>query len=544
MAVRYTKNPGKFEKTGNLKQATLSNSEPLEVFPPEIVFKDIEPDQTYEVTVSARNLRQHVRRIRFVPPKTSKFLAEYNNLGYIAGGIQTNIVISFETDHLGNFHDEMLIISEDYSYTLLMHAYQPAPDIQFDPFVNMGLTSISKVKTSIVQFRNEGSRKGQVSLNFDRTISPELTIEPDSFVLNSGESIDIKMIYNPREVGIFRCPVEVVVDGQDKVRHVDVNGTCVEHQMSVVAPNLEKIMPPVTDPENTTAHLSVINSLNFGHMYHGEAKEMIAYLVNNGPVDVSFSIQFILGSEEEVENEQYLTHTPQELAKQEIKRVMKSVPESGVVSAYSQIMIKFSCHSKVLDRVKGFVHSMMEEGNAEQNFSYMVDNMIDYFYTAIFRFKEIDQKLLLQLQARALLPNIKISQNALFFPTCPLGDRRDVPIKIENLNDQLEISFSFSKVAQFTVDPDQGKLLPKQSKSLNFAFIPKNLGVFHTTILLQFIDGAYKVPIHFYAKSEGKIDKKPQLIRGTESLPKDFEPERKYVSDIQVRDTLNDGEGK
>ena len=543
MSVRSTTYPAKFDKTSDQRLQTLSKSEPLEVFPPEIVFKDIEPDQTYEVTVSVRNLSQRVRRIRFIPPKTSKFLAEYSNLGAIAGGIQTNIVISFETDHLGNFHDEMKIDSEDHSYTLLMHAYQPAPDIQFDPFVNMGLTSIQKDKTCTVQFRNEGSRRGQVSLNYDHHISPELTIQPDVFTLNNGEKINVEMSYNPKEVGIFRCPVEVIVEGQDKVRHIDVNGTCVEHQMSVVAPNLEKIIP-AADPEGTGVHLSVINSLNFGHMYHGEAKEMVAYLVNNGPIRVSFAIQFILGSEEEVEGEQYLTHTPQELAKQEIKRVMKSEPEAGVVEAYSQVMIRFSCHSKVLDRVKGFVHNMMEEGNAEFNMSYMVDNMIDYFYTAVFKFKEIDQKLLLQLQARALLPNVKISQNAVFFPACPIGDRRDVPIKIENLNEELEINFSFSKVAQFTVDPDKGKLLPRQSKSLNFAFIPKNFGVFHTTILLQFIDGSYKVPIHFYAKAEGSFEKKTMQIRGTESLPKDFEPERKYVSDIQVFNTLNEKEGK
>lgn len=533
----------KLDKNEVKKSATLSKGEPLEVFPPEIVFKDIEVDQTYEVTVSVRNLNQRVRRIRFVPPKTSKFLSEFTNSGAIAGGIQTNIVISFETDHLSNFHDEMIIISEDYSYTLLMHAYQPAADIQFEPFVNMGLTSMQKLKVSSVLFRNEGSRKGQVNLNYDKAISPELAIEPEAFGLSPGQKLEVKLSYSPREVGIFRCPVEVVVEGQEKVRHIDVNGTCVEHQMSVVAPNLEKILPP-SDPESTGPQLSVINSLNFGQMYHGEVKEMVAYLVNNGPTNVTFNIQYILGSEEEVENEQYLTHTPQELAKQEIKRVMKSEPESGIVNAYSQILIKFYCHSKVLDRAKGFVHSMMEEGSAEANYSFMVDNMIEYFYTAVFKFKEIDQKFLLQLQARALLPNIRISQNAIFFPVCPLGDRRDFPIKIENMNENLEISFDFSKVAQFTVEPDKGKLLPRQSKSLNFAFIPKNFGVFHSSIMLQFINGAYKVPIHFYAKAEGKIEKKTLQVRGTESLPKDFEPERKYISDVQLHHTLNEREGK
>lgn len=73
--------------------------------------------------ISVRNLSKNVRRIRFVPPKTSKFLAEYETLGSIAGGISTTVIVSFETDVLGNFHDELIIISEDFTYTLLMHAY-------------------------------------------------------------------------------------------------------------------------------------------------------------------------------------------------------------------------------------------------------------------------------------------------------------------------------------------------------------------------------------------------------------------------------------
>lgn len=47
--------------------------EPIEVFPPEIFFKDIEPNQNYEVTVTVRNVSKRVRRLKFASPKTSKF---------------------------------------------------------------------------------------------------------------------------------------------------------------------------------------------------------------------------------------------------------------------------------------------------------------------------------------------------------------------------------------------------------------------------------------------------------------------------------------
>jgi hypothetical protein len=78
---------------------------PIEVFPPEIFLNNIEAEQTYEINVIVRNLTSKSRRIRFVPPKTSKFAAEYETLGALAAGISTKVKISFETEELGNYHD-------------------------------------------------------------------------------------------------------------------------------------------------------------------------------------------------------------------------------------------------------------------------------------------------------------------------------------------------------------------------------------------------------------------------------------------------------
>ena len=540
MSVKSHLTTGKKATAMSSQKATLSNSQPLEIFPPEVVFSDIEPEQTYEVTVSVRNLCSTVRRIRFVPPKTSKFLAEYETLGSIAGGIQTKLTISFETDEYGDFHDEMLILSEDFKYSLQLHAYQPSPDIHFQPFVNMGFTSVNKAKSTKVLFRNEGTKLGKVALKYDKQISPELSIEPESFVLEPEQEAQVEMVYLPKEVGIFRCPVEVQVGSQEKIRHIDVNGTCVEHQMSVVAPNLERVGSATDSELENTLQLAVTTSLNFGHIYHGQLKELDAYLVNNGPVQVPFNIRFIQGSEDEAETIEYMTTTPQELARQELKRVMKAQPQSGVVEPYSQLPIKFICHSKVTDKLKGFVHNMMEESNGagELSNSYLVDNVIDYFYTAIFKFSELDSKLCLQLQARAILPNVKISQSSVFFPDCPVNDRRDFLLKIENMNDELSVDFAFGKVAQFGVSPEKGKLLPLESKSVNLFFKPKNLGVFQTKIVVMFIGGQYQVPIHLYGKGTG-IAEKPKPNRGPSSSMQDFKPQQKYVTDSDMNFTFN-----
>ncbi len=53
----------------------LSNEEPIEILPSEIIFKDIQTNQTYEITVYVRNLT-----------KTAKFRADYDMQGAIAAG--------------------------------------------------------------------------------------------------------------------------------------------------------------------------------------------------------------------------------------------------------------------------------------------------------------------------------------------------------------------------------------------------------------------------------------------------------------------------
>jgi hypothetical protein len=70
-------------------------------------------------------------------------------------------------------------------------------------------------------------------------------------------------------------------------------------------------------------------------------------------------------------------------------------PAKGMVEAYSQFPIKFTCHSKVIESPKGFVYNMMEDQNPAGNInqSLLVDNTIDYFYTALFSFGEFDFKL-------------------------------------------------------------------------------------------------------------------------------------------------------
>ena len=251
--------------------------------------------------------------------------------------------------------------------------------------------------------------------------------------------------------------------------------------MSIVAPNMEKIPPQLNEegePIVAEVNYGSTTVINFGSMYHGQSNEIVAYLVNNGPVSVPFNVRIMKGSEDDVEHT--ILNNPKESAQESIKQVMIASPSKGAVEAYSQFPIKFTCHSKVIENPKGFIHNMMEEQNpaGEINQSFIVDNIIDYFYTASFGFGKFDFKLNLQLQARAILPNVKILTNSINFGDCNVHDTRDFLLTLENMNEEIPLEYEFDRIAHFTVAPRVGKLLPLQNRTINATFKPNNFGVF------------------------------------------------------------------
>jgi hypothetical protein len=73
--------------------------------------------------------------------------------------------------------------------------------------------------------------------------------------------------------------IQVQVEGQDRVRNIEVTATSVEHSLSIVF-------------EEGGGQKS---SLNFGTLYMGERREYPAFLVNNGPKAVPFNFKFLPG---------------------------------------------------------------------------------------------------------------------------------------------------------------------------------------------------------------------------------------------------------
>ena len=87
---------------------------------------------------------------------------------------------------------------------------------------------------------------------------------------------------------------------------------------------------------------------------------------------------------------------------------------------------------------------------------------------------------------------MKISKNVIDFGHCPLNERRDFFIVLENQNEEIPIDLNFQKIPSFTFNPNCTKLYPQQTISVISTFHPKNVGNYNNTIELQLMNKSYK----------------------------------------------------
>ncbi len=256
----------------------INNVSAFEIVPNEVTFPNIIINQLYEVTVLIRNLTKVPRRIRIFQPQTSKYRCDYDMQGLIAAGLSLRLIIYFETEVLGQFHDVIKLSSdENYEFDLRLHSLPPIPSIKFDKFLNFGFCKMNIPTEKTIKFKNEGTSLGKIELRTSEKLK-HLKTEPSVFQLNPFQEIEVKIIYTPRDGGILRGMLEVLIDGIIYQSNIEISATSVEFNRFIINECGAK-----TD------------SFNFGNMYFGQNKEIKAFMVNNTPSLYKFKTKFRLG---------------------------------------------------------------------------------------------------------------------------------------------------------------------------------------------------------------------------------------------------------
>lgn len=145
--------------------------------------------------MTVRNITKNLRRFKFSKPKSPNFRCDYENIGSVGAGLTVKLNVQFETNSEGDFHDVIEIQCEGYDrpFFLNLHAFQPAPDVQFEPFVNMRFIPTGETRYQQVELKNEGRVSGFVTLEDEARSKSGFTIEPTQFDIKPNQIVSVRI---------------------------------------------------------------------------------------------------------------------------------------------------------------------------------------------------------------------------------------------------------------------------------------------------------------------------------------------------------------
>ena len=492
---------------------------------------DVEKNKMYEVPVKIYNISKKTKSVNIKHPH-GLFKVDTdkkNKHSQISPGLHLEILVIFETDQniSEDQFDQIVITSEnDFKLILPLKAYLPQPLVQFEPLINLGFVPVGTKKIETIQFLNDGAQATRILLKMDAKSSQALKLDRETIELPMYSSKIpeekrkqvVTIIFEPTETQNLHEKIQVTQVTGDKSKElgfIEIIATSVVQQMSIV---FEEGGGPQTD-------------INFGLLYHGQKKECSAFLVNNGPKEMSFKFNFHPNKSRKDFNDNYddddFASTPEEAGLEMTQRILSAEPVQGFVKPYSQIPIKFLCNTKIKKQEKGWTVTLSPDydiinKNKQKNLRDQLNKTEHFQSLAAVKFEEafvnklaakdteedFCKTITVYMEVKALFPDITIDKTSLNFWECNLKEKKVITITITNKNDELPIDFNFNKIPHFTVEPSKGVIRPSYSQTvsqmtINVYFHPENIGKFADVLIMRYVNNLYQIPIKIFGICKG-----------------------------------------
>ena len=505
----------------------------------------------YEVPVKIYNISKKTKSVNIKHPH-GLFKVDTdkkNKRSQIAPGINLEILVIFETDQniTEDQFDQIVITSEnDFKLILPLKAYLPQPLVQFEPLINLGFVPVNTKKMETIQFLNDGAQATVISLKLESK-NQELHLDREQINLpafnakipEEKRKQCVTISFEPTETQNLHEKIEVKQITGDKIKDlgfIEVIATSVVQQMSIV---FEEGGGPQTD-------------INFGLLYHGQRKECSAFLVNNGPREMSYKFFFHPNKSRKDFNGNYddddFASTPEEAGLEMTQRILSAEPVMGFVKPYSQIPIKFLCNTKIKQQEKGWKvtlcpeydinnkdkpKNLRDQLNKTEHFQSLAAVKFEEAFVNKLSAKDTEEDfcktISVYMEVKAIFPDITIDKTSLNFWECNLKEKKVITITITNKNEELPIDFSFGKIPHFTVEPRTGIIKPSypntvSQATVNVYFHPENIGKFADVLTMKYVNNMYEIPIRIFGVCKGmnKNKKMTGTLLANENLNKNY----------------------
>ncbi len=474
-------------------------SSSIKVEPGEITFNAAKPGVLYVMTISVRNVTTTAQRIRLQGPKSGVFALNYIPAGVIAPGLDLRAEIECQIPPEMPetvFNDKIVAIMGNEKIDIPIRAIKPFAAIQFDHTVTLGNVFLNQLITKDLFFENTSDISGIVKFSLPRGSTMKLSankLELKPFG-SDGYRQFVRVSFESKELGTIREFVKVNVLGSVDEMHVDISAQVIEQQLTLLTENKQ----------------GLLENVQFGTIFYGETRKVVGMLVNAGPLPLSFSMKY--------DDEDESATNPQSDIESMYNKSLVVSPVDGIVKPFSTLPVAFNFEPVQYVPERGFSQQQLKENEEPRPVARNVK--IDCL--------DLNQSIMVTMQGKAQTPLVSMTPSVLRFGDCPVNDRRDILITLVNKT-RLPTTFEFPVVATFKFEPAHGKILGNETVSVIASFIPPQLGTFKTTIHVPIAGGLKRYDLKVLGEASLQGSKKI-IVGGTDKLPNDFIPHRKFVN--------------
>ena len=497
----------KMTKTSSLQEATnkllesscgkstaLCTADPMRIEPAKVFFESVEPGIRYVMNISVVNKTKVAQRIRFLPPKTGNFAVNYIPAGAVAPGLDVRAEVECQVaDNASEFFvsDVVTVVMGQNKVDIPLLAQKPCSDVVFNSFLNFGLIPEKQMASSVVLFEN----RGEVAANviFRKDVTSKFILDSSTAVIEPHNSFALTIKCDCKTLGPAREMIKVDIPGVSENMFLDVSAQVVAHTLSLL-----------TAQDNKLLELA-----DFGTMFYGQAKTIEAILVNNGPQQVNFTVNF----------------PDDESDSSGLEKQMSVTPMDGTLNPFTQLPVTLHFKPSAPEPGKGFASQYIGE----------LSEVVPVTNKVVMDAHDMDddQKVHLVMNANVVMPTFELSPTNLRFGICPVNDRRDILMTLRNTS-PISLKFRFTKGAQFSFTPQTGNVDADQSVSIIASFLPGQLGNIKKLSKLLIEEGLRSAEVRIMGECIPSTSKK-KVIGGTARVQGDFKPTYKFVDPAEVK---------
>ena len=372
---------------------TMSVAEPMRIEPSKVYFEAVEPGVRYVMNISVVNKTKAAQRIRFLPPKTGNFAINYIPAGAVAPGLDVRAEVECHVaDNASEFFisDSITVVMGQHKVEIPLLAQKPCADVVFNSFLNFGLLPEKQMASSTVVFENRGGVAAQVV--FQKENNSKFALGAASAKIEPHSKYSLTIRCDCKTLGPIRELIRVDLPGVTENLVLDVSAQVVAHTLSLLTAHDHKLLELV----------------EFGPMYYGQTKSVKAILVNNGPQQVNFTVNFPDDEADSAGPEKQMSISPMD----------------GTLNPFTQMPVTLHFDPVAPEPGKGFASQFI--GELSEAIPVSMKALIDAHDM------DDDQKVHLLLSASVVMPTFKLSPTNLRFGPCPVNDRREILMTLQN----------------------------------------------------------------------------------------------------------------